>query len=500
MVENTRRAFLKTLSATALAVGGVGKVGAQQSGGQVTATSGVLELEGHSLLSDPPGGYAEVDIRADGQYTVMGSYLGEGGSFLADVSDLSSPTEAHRLPSSASTRNADVKFGSRDGLYYRSQEPNDDQGMGGVEVVDYGFEAGSVEEPEIVGRLDRPSGVHNMDSHYSESILYLVNSQVGDLETQEDENPSGATPGITVVDVGDPTSPERVTTVEPIGSNHDVVVDENRDMLHSAYIAGEFVGYAAHDISDPRNPELISTFDYKYRPNYTEVGEVGFELCHYARADPEEDIVVVGDEKGTGVPGGKHILDVGWQDGSFEDPVHIGFAHSPNARSQEAEVDLFDWTTHNHEVVYKDGTRLLVDGGYHEGAVVYDLSDPTNPVPAHQYLTIDGTEEVQGADWVGEAPMAWGANYHEERDFVAVSDLQTGLYVFRVTADESPVRTAEEQLDRDGDGQLSQADVQRAISYWEDGETVPNTGVAGDNVEMTTDRLQRILQSAQQGQ
>jgi len=496
MVENTRRAFLKTLSATALAVGGVGKVGAQQSGEQeqVTATSGVLELEGHSLLSDPPGGYTEVDIRADGQFTVMGSFEGEGGSFLADVSDLSTPTEAHRLPSSASTRNADVKFDSRDGLYYRSQEPNDDQGMGGVEVVDYGFDAGSVEEPEVVGRLDRPSGVHNMDSHYSEPVLYLVNSQVGDQDS------GGATPGITVVDTSDPASPERVTAVEPIGSNHDLVVDENRDMLHSAYIAGSFVGYAAHDISDPRSPELIGTFDYKYRPNYTEVGEVGFELCHYAHPDPEEDLVIVGDEKGTGIPGGKHVLDVGWRDGSFENPVHVGFAHSPNARAQDGQFDIFDWTTHNHEILYKNGTRLLVDGGYHEGAVVYDLSDPTNPVPGHQYLTLDGVEEAQGAVWTGDPPMAWGANYHQERDFVAVSDMNTGLYVFRVTDDESPVRTVEEQLDRDGDGQLSQADVRRAISYWENGETVPNTGVAGDNVKMTTDRLQEILQSAQQSQ
>ncbi|WP_134671860.1 LVIVD repeat-containing protein [Halorussus marinus] len=500
MVENTRRAFLKTLSATALAVGGVGKVGAQQSGGQeqVTATSGVLELEAHSLLSDPPGGFSEVDVRADGQYTVMGSYLGEGGSFLADLSDLSNPTEAHRLPSSASTRNADVKFDSRDGLYYRSQEPNDDQGMGGVEVVDYGHDAGSVSEPEVVGRVDRPSGVHNMDAHYSEPVLYLVNSRVDDMG--DAENPSGSAPGITVVDTSDPANPERVTTVEPLGSNHDVVVDENRDMLHSAFIAGEFVGYAVHDISDPRSPELVGTFDYKYRPNYSEVGEVGFELCHYAHPDPEEDLVIVGDEKGTGLPGGKHVLDVGWQDGSFEDPVHVGFVHSPNAKSQDGEFALYDWTTHNHEVVYKNGTRLLVDGGYHEGAVVYDLSDPTNPVAAHQYLTIDGAEEAQGADWIGDPPMAWGANYNDERDFVAVSDLETGLYVFRVSDEESPVRTVEEQLDRDGDGELTQADVQRAISYWEDGETVPNTGVAGDNVEMTTDRLQQVLRSARQSQ
>ena len=497
MVENTRRTFLKTLGVAAVGVGGVGTVGAQQTNGegQVESTSGVLELQGHSLLSDPPGGYAEIDIRPDGRYAVLGSYLGEGGSFLADLSDLSAPTQAHRVASSERTRNADVKFDSRDGLYYRSQEPNDDQGMGGIEVIDYGFDAGSVSEPEIVARLDRPSGVHNMDTHYSEPVVYLVNSQVGDM--QDVENPSTVSPGITVVDTSDPANPERVAEVEPLGSNHDIVVDENRDMLHSAYIFGEFVGYAAHDISDPRNPELVGTFDYKYRPNYTEVGEVGFELCHYAAADPQEDIVVVGDEKGTGIPGGKHILDVGWQEGSFENPIHVGFTHGPNAKVQEEEVALYDWTTHNHQVVYKNGTRLLVDGGYHEGAVVYDLSDPTNPVPAHQYLTIDGASEARGAEWVGDGPMAWGANYNSERDFVAVSDINTGIYVFGLSDDESPVVSIEESLDHDGDGQLDAGEVERAISYWENGETVPNTGVAGNNEEMTSERLQRIIRASQ---
>lgn len=500
MVEHTRRTFLNAVGVTAVAVGGVGSVGAQQTDDEeaIESTSGVLELEGHSLLSDPPGGYAEVEIRPDGQYAVLGGYAGEGGSFLVDLSDLSDPTEAHRVPSSERVQNADVKFDHRDGLYYRTQEPAEEGGMGGVEVVDYGFDAGSIEEPEVVGRLDRPSGVHNMDTHYSEPLLYLVNSSVEDL--QDEENPQTVSPGITVVDVSDPANPERVTTVEPLGANHDVVVDQTRDMLHSAYIFGEFVGYAAHDISDPREPELVGTFDYKYLPNYTEVGEVGFEFAHYARADPQEDLVILGDEKGTGVPGGKHVLDVGWQEGSFENPVHIGFTHAPNAQPQEDDLALYDWTTHNHQVVYKNGTRLLVDGAYHEGAVVYDLSDPTNPVPAHQYLTIDGASEAQGEDWVGDAPMAWGANYHEERDFVAVSDFQTGIYVFRVTDDESPVVSIEESLDHDDDGQLTAEDVQRAISYWENGETVPNTGVAGNNKRMTTERLQRVIQAWEQSQ
>jgi hypothetical protein len=497
MVERNRRGFLKTLGMTALVGSGVGTVGAQEN--ESRTVRGRMEPLGHAQLSDPEGGYAEEAVRQDGQYAVLGSYLGEGGSFLVDLSDLSDPTEAHRLPSSERTRNADVEFDARNGLYYRSQEPNDDQGRGGVEIVDYGFEQGSVSEPEVIARIDRPSGVHNVEAHYSEPVLYLVNSPVGDLQ-QEVEDPQGVSEGLTAWDTSDPANPQKIGEFEPMGNNHDVTGDRNRDMLHSAYIVGDFVGYAAHDISDPRDPQLVGTFDYKYRPDYTEVGTPGFELAHFAAADPEDDLVVLGDEKGEGMPGGKHILDVGWEEGSFENPVHVGFTHGPNAMVQDEDVDLYDWTTHNHQIIRKGDTRLLVDGCYHEGAVVFDISDPTDPVPAHQYLTDEGAETAQGPTWMGAAPMAWGADYHAGRDFVAVSDMATGIYVFRPTDEEPPVLSVEEAIDANDNGQMDSDEIQQAISYWTEGETVPNTGVAGDNERMTTERLQRLIQQWKQNQ
>lgn len=47
-----------------------------------------------------------------------------------------------------------MKFGSRDGLHYRSQEPNTaDADFSGVEVIDYGFDQGTVETPQVVGEF-----------------------------------------------------------------------------------------------------------------------------------------------------------------------------------------------------------------------------------------------------------------------------------------------------------------------------------------------------------
>jgi hypothetical protein len=101
---------------------------------------------------------------------------------------------------------------------------------------------------------------------------------------------------------------------------------------------------------------------------------------------------------------------------------------------------VLDWTTHNHDVISKPDATLLVSGDYHEGTVVYDITDPRNPTPSDQYMTDDMAEEVEergtGPTFFPEAdspPMAWGANYNEERDLTVTSDMWTGLYVFTVT-------------------------------------------------------------------
>jgi hypothetical protein len=187
------------------------------------------------------------------------------------------------------------------------------------------------------------------------------------------------------------------------------------------------------DISDPLSPTEAGRFDYAGRPEYTEIGTAGFESCHYASHDPERDLVILGDELGFGIPGGKHILDIGWGDGSVADPQHIGFTHSPNAQVMDENDELFDWTTHNHTVISKGSNSLMVSGDYHEGTVVYDISDPTDPTPTDQYRTDDEADQADGAGFVGEPPMAWGADYSEERDLVVTSDMQTGIYVFKVT-------------------------------------------------------------------
>ncbi|WP_170977251.1 LVIVD repeat-containing protein [Halorussus salinisoli] len=421
----SRRTVLKILGAAAATTGGVGTAVARDR--QASAS---LEKLGHSLLSNVEGGYTEAAIRDDGRYGLTGSFLGTGGSYLVDLEDPSNPTEVHRLPSSPLVRNADVKFDSRDGLYYRSQEPNrGDVSVEGAAVIDYGFSEGSPENPVFLSHLN--SGpTHNLFPHPNASVVYTVNAHEGEF-------------GLDVFDVSDPANPSKERVAGPPGALHDIVIDPNSEHMHAAYIDGETRGYVILDVSDPLSPSEVGRFSYVDRPTYSDAGIVGFENAHYADYDPR-GLGIVGDEMAYGIPGGKHFFDIGWEEGSPSNPIHVGFTRSPNAEMMDPDPDkdgevegweAFDWTTHNHDVVPMGDQSLLVSGDYLEGVVLYDMTDPTNPTPIDRYPTKDRANEVEGPIFdVGHPPFCWGANYNEATGIVFVTDLITGVYTFQVNA------------------------------------------------------------------
>ena len=390
---------------------------------------GRIDPLGHTLVEDPPF-YSFGDLSPDGEWGVMGSFPTEQSavaSTLVDLEDVEAPNVVHEVDTSdPGAHTNDVKFDAlRDGLYYRSQEGS----LEGIEVVDFGYESGSPAEPEIVASLEAPNiGVHKLTTHPDEPVLYLV-----DLDEQTDV-------GVITVDVSSPDSPEIVHEIGPTGGCHDVEYDPVREVLHAAYIVGEAEGYVIYDAADPYELRELGHFEYDGEPNYTELGDPGFQMAHQADYDPDRDLGVVGDEVATGVPGGKHVFDLGWDEGSLEDPQPIGFTHSPDAREM-TQTEGFWWTTHFHDVVRDGDETLLVDGGYRQGAWVCNISDPREPTPTERYATITGADQVadQSAETPGPAspPFAWAAVYHDGRDVVFVTDSLTGAYTFDVSAAEA---------------------------------------------------------------
>lgn len=450
--------------------------------GHGDAPRGTIEKLGQALPEDPPR-YTYGQVREDGMYGAISSFASQGNDFtssLFDLSDLENPEEVHRIePPNDETRSNDIKFdGTRDGIYYRSMEADDfdedDQvGEMGIEVIDYGYADGTAEDPEIIATLNTPNtGVHKLTEHPDETIIYLVDKD-------------GEEPGVFTVDVEDPVNPEIVDFAGPDGYCHDLEVDMTRDALHTAYISGDFIGYVIFDLSDPYAPEELSRIDYADLPDYEEIGTAGFESCHQATFDPERDIAVVGDEVGSGIPGGKHFYDIGWDEGSPEDPIHIGFTHSPNAVEQDDDEPFF-WTTHFANVVPCGDTTLLVDGGYHEGVWVADMTDPTNPQLSQQFQTREDEELIPqlGSGPVTpfldplHPPFVWSVEYNKERDFIFASDSLTGAYTFDVSPEEFEFRTIEEELAQTYEprDEIGGQGLALAQHYNEEHATVPNTG------------------------
>ncbi|WP_433633051.1 LVIVD repeat-containing protein [Halomicrococcus sp. NG-SE-24] len=373
----------------------------------------------------PSGGYSEVDVRDDGRYAVLGTKWGVDGSYLFDITDPSTLKQVHYLPNEDDAPTIDVKFDHRNGLYYRAIERT---WPGNFEVVDYGYSAGKPTEPTVIGTVSDGKS-HNVEPHPRKSVLYTMNYQ---LETN----------GFDVYDVTDPSSPRKLGEYGPQGAGHDINVDPEREVLCCAYQSGKFIGLVLYDVSDPRNPKEISRFDYRKRNPYNQakVGEQAFGSAHHGHFDPRRDLLVIGDERTSGVPGGKHVFDVGWKNGSLADPIPVGFTVSPNARRMGDEfAERFDWTGHHFNVVPWGDATFVVAADWHDGVVAYDITDPTNPHPVDRYPTDDGTQANAPNDKVsllGEPPMAWKAAYDDSRDrkLIVGSDTFTGIYTFELTA------------------------------------------------------------------
>jgi hypothetical protein len=430
-MTSDRRTFMKQAGIVSTATFALtsGVASARPSDQDQRRTRGRLESLGQALPpeNDPDRvTYTFGHVSEDGRWGAASSFAGTSAviSSLYDLSDLENPELVHELePPNELTRSNDVKFDPhREGIYVRALEADDEgsftdpepdpDGEFGIEVVDFGWEEGIPEEPTVIASLETPNmGVHKFTEHPEEPILYLI-----DKVTDE--------PGLIAVDFSDPSEPEIETQFGPPGYCHDCEVEAGREALHAAYIIGETVGYVTFDLSaDPLDPQQLGFFDYEEAPDYTELGEPGFELAHQIHPEPERELSIMGDEKFDGIPGGKHVFDTGWDEGSLEDPRPIGFTHSPDARDQDEEPGA--WTTHFHDVVYDRGEVILVDGGYSQGAWVANITDPTNPTPTERYATDDGIDSA--------APDAWGAFYNEARDFAFVTDTGTGVYTFAVS-------------------------------------------------------------------
>lgn len=482
--NHSRRTILKGLMAATVGGGVLGGVPSAAASTQQASANGTLEKIGHTYPEtlEQDGGvssYAMGSLNPAGDLAAVSSRGDVGGS-LFDVSDAGNIEELHTVQNPSGSYANDVKFDTDRDVYYLAHELRSGDGFPGFQVVDYGWDTGTPEDPVVVGEFEAPNtGVHKVEVHPDEPIVYATDKG---LEQ----------PGLMIIDVSDPANPTHVDEDNPLrgpeGYLHDMEVELSRDVLYGAYAIGNNMGIAIWDIADPSSPDLLAFVDYDDRPNYEEIGTPGYQICHQVNYDPDRDLIVAGDELGGGAfgqtPGGKHVWDVGWGEGSLEDPEHIGFTHSPNA------MELFGYTTHFHDIIPEshtsDGSTILVDGGYNEGVWLCDITDPTDPTPAEQYPTIDGIENINP-----HPASAWGAEYSMSEEFVLATDSGTGIYTFEVNDEPFEFRTPLEEVRQtfEPEDELDLQSVRLAVAYWRAHDSVPNTG----GTEMTTSQLRTIV-------
>lgn len=391
-----------TTRRTVLKLTGAGIASGLAASGTAGANNGPqLELIGHSLLDNPPGGEAEGDVREDLDLAAVGSFLTDNGTYIVDISDPTDPTRVGHVPLE-DTRNADVKFHPSNELVFRTNEPNNDAGRGGFDVLDVSDPSNPSERTHYEAGLEH--GVHNV-TPFGDDYLLL----------------SGTGRGMVVINVSDPSSPSEVTAFQ-VG---DHVVHDVTTRGDLAFLAHWNAGLRIVDLSDPSDPSEVAAFDY---------GDKDYENAHFARAHSTEDFVVLGDEKAAGDAGPKHVIEFDTNQGSTNE---VAVFSPPQGNAvQPTGLQAFWWTGHNFDfgASNRGETDILFSGDYKAGVQVFDLSDRANPEHIDEYLPTKGIDRVRKEDaggFVDAVPFTWGAKV-KDSGRVYVTDFQTGFYIFEL--------------------------------------------------------------------
>jgi hypothetical protein len=185
-------------------------------------------------------------------------------------------------------------------------------------------------------------------------------------------------------------------------------------------------GFVALDVTDPARPVLLGDTDYA--PD--EDGD-----AHSSSYDDARQLLFSADEdfcknSGPQIERGYGYLRVY----DFSDPaapVQIGEYRTPNSLGTGA-VGAGDYSIHNPLVV---GTTLYASW-YSDGVRVLDVSDPTSPTEIASFVPPAGQNPVKPPQrgTLSQMPQVWGVYYDAERDLVLASDMNTGLWILRVTA------------------------------------------------------------------
>ena len=262
-------------------------------------------------------------------------------------------------------------------------------------------------DPMEYGFVDVGHHIHNAFLH--DGYAYLTVNESGDNAFSEART--------TILDVSDPTDPQTVGAYRlkdhfpafaagGVSPCHDIYVQD--DTLYQAFWDA---GVVVADVSDPTDPQTITQFGDAPEADTPMGGSFPLERyltapgnAHYVQPSPDGGLVYVGAET--------------FPDDFVENPdnddyggIRVFDVSDPTtpmelARIDPPNVDAFR-TSHNFDVT----ANRLHASWYDGGVTVHDVSDPANPETLSSYYA-DGSS-------------FWGAE--AARGFTVASDIGGGL-------------------------------------------------------------------------
>ncbi len=335
--------------------------------------------------------YNEVwGLAADGhEFAIIGS---TAGTHFIDVTDPTQPEERFFFPGKAQGKS----IIHRDYETYRGYlYAVCDEGQSSLQILD------------IRQMPDTAIMVYDDNALLVRSHNIEIDTVMGMLYTFATGGGSSGYSALRVYDLADPINPVFIGAYNVFG---DIVAGHVHDGYVRnglAYLNCGYDGMAIVDFSDPANPVALGSLaDYPFK-GYNHSGWADESGKYYYMADENHASPI-------------KVLDV-------SDPADIKVLGT-----FDAEVPNPTSIPHNQLV---RGDYLYVSY-YYDGLVVFDISDPENPVPAYSY---DTSNEPNTPSYKG----AWGVYPYLPSGNILVSDMQEGLFVFEkidpsITAVHSP--------------------------------------------------------------
>jgi hypothetical protein len=230
------------------------------------------------------------------------------------------------------------------------------------------------------------------------------------------------------VDLQDPKKSEVVSTPPVEGSIgcHDITIFKPRKLALAACITNAQIW----DISDPTEPQLLSTID-----------QPEVQIYHSTAVTWDGKYFILGDEYGgatvpvnNGCTGDMNSTQAALWIYNVEDPAapelmsHYALPRTLPAPKDPAEAQRVVCTTHNFNIVpMKDRDRYIAPISYYMGALsVVDFSDPAAPKEIAHYMPMNTEEGTTLSEM-------WAAYWYNGRIYASEWRSLKGLGVYQLS-------------------------------------------------------------------